>query len=82
MTWYDNNKVAEWKTIIAQPYRIDQILNHWELIVKDIAIESELCNWINLHCNQIIEDCLKLALQYSKVEDSEERKYLWPTRAI
>lgn len=61
MTWYDQNKIPEWKTFIDNPYNIESVLQDKDLIVKEL-VQDEVQTYIKTHKEEIIQDTLSLCL--------------------
>ena len=40
MAWYNKNSTPEWKQFIDQPYNIEGLLTHKDIVVKDVAAEK------------------------------------------
>jgi hypothetical protein len=82
MAWYNPNVVPEWKQLISKPFTFETLLTSKDALLKEIRLETEVQNYVLAHKEAIIEEGLRLCLNYPAQEAPYDRKYSLPTRAI
>lgn len=62
MAWYDKNANSERQLFIQKPYALESLLDHREMLMKEITVEKDLQQYITNHRNNIVHDCLQVCL--------------------